>query len=437
MKNLFLMGLAVGVLTFASCDKNKDSFATDDSFDKRSTEADYSGYPTAVQTVSGNITSNTTWTSDIVWEISGVVVVKSGATLTIQPGTFIKSTVNTPGTPNGVLVIQRGAKINAIGTRTSPIVFTSRNLLDGNTTRKPEPGDFGGIVLLGNAPVNVRGRTIEGLPPIPEYTFGGSNSADNSGTMQYVRIEYGGFNLSSNNEVNGLTLGGVGSGTVLDYIQVSYSKDDGFQFFGGTVNASHLVALGSDDDQFDFINGYRGTIQYAVAVADGTSSHSTTDFGESDSNGIELGNNDPADDASFSLTPKTRPTLRNFSVVGTRMWAVAIGVGYKYGVRHRRGAEIDMQASLITGFPSGFVFDGTAPASSVLTNNSAHGFTAAITPAVSGNSMLTGAQAQGFGMTQPWFNMNPNVNFLSSGTRGAAITASGTYWLFGWTKFVF
>lgn len=435
MKNLFLMGLALGAFTFASCDKNKDSFAANDSFDKRSTEADYSGYPATVQTVSGNIASNTTWTSDKVWQISGVVTVKSGATLTIQPGTFIKSTVNTPGTPNGVLVIQRGAKINATGTAASPIVFTSRNLLDGNTSTKGAPGDFGGVILLGNAPANVSGRTIEGLPTSPDYTFGGTNSADNSGTMKYVRIEYGGFNLSTDNEVNGLTLGGVGSGTVLDYIQVSYGKDDGFEFFGGTVNPKHLIAFGSDDDQFDFDNGYRGTIQYAVAVADGNSTHSTSG-GTSDSNGIESDNNAPADDASFSLTPKTRPVLRNFSIVGTRTAAAATGVGYKYGVRNRRGAEIDMQASLITGFPSGFVFDGTAPASSVLTNNSVHGFTAAITPAVSGNTVNTGATAQNYGMAQPWFNVNPSVNFLASGTRGAVTSTSGN-WLTGWTKFVF
>lgn len=435
MKNFLFIGLAIGALTFASCDKNKDSFAGNDGFDKRSTEADYSGYPTAVQTVSGNITSNTTWTSDKVWEISGVVTVRSGATLTIQPGTFIKSTVNTPGIPNGVLVIQRGAKINAIGTAANPIVFTSRNLLDGNTATKGAPGDFGGVILLGNAPVNVSGRTIEGLPTSPDYTFGGSNSADNSGTLKYVRIEYGGFNLSPDNEVNGLTLGGVGSGTVLDYIQVSYGKDDGFEFFGGTVNASHLVAFGSDDDQFDFDNGYRGTIQYAVAVADGNSTHSTSG-GSSDSNGIESDNNAPEDDASFSLTPKTRPTLRNFSIVGTRTAAAATGVGYKFGVRNRRGAEIDMQASLITGYPSGFVFDGTTPSSSVLTNNSVHGFTAAITPAVSGNTVNTGATAQNYGMAQPWFNVSPSVNFLASGTRGAVTSASGP-WLATWTKFVF
>ena len=435
MKISFLTTIVLGALLFASCKKDQNAIQQDDTFKNRSTVADYSGYPTTVQTVSGNITSNTTWTNDKVWELSGIVTVKAGATLTINPGTFIKSTVNTPGIANGVLVIQKGAKINAVGTAASPIVFTSRNLLDGNATTKGAPGDFGGIILLGNAPVNFN-KTIEGLPISPDYSFGGTVPTDNSGSLKYVRIEFGGFNLAPNNEVNGLTLGGVGSGTLLDFIQISYGKDDGFEFFGGTVNGTHLVAFGSDDDQFDFDNGYKGTLQYCIAVADGNSTHSTSS-GSSDSNGIESDNNAKEEDSTYVLTPKTRPVLRNFSIVGTQTVAAATGVGYKYGVRSRRGAEIDMQASIITGFPSGFVFDApSTPTGSILTNNSVHGFTAAIVPAVAGNTVNVGTPAQNYGMVSPWFNVNPAVNFTGTSSRGA-VTATTGNWTNTWTKFVF
>lgn len=435
MKKLALTTIILSSLLFASCNKDQEAIQANDNFNKRSTAADYAGYPSTVQTVSGSISSNTTWTNDKVWELSGVVTVNAGATLTIQPGTYIKSTVNTLGTPNGVLAILKGAKINAVGTATSPIVFTSRYLLDGDASTKGTPGDFGGVILLGDAPVNVAGQTIEGLPTSQEYVFGGNNAADNSGSLKYVRIEYGGYNLSPDNEVNGLTLGGVGNGTLLDYIQISYGKDDGFEFFGGTVNGTHLIAFGSDDDQFDFDNGYSGTIQYAIAVADGNSSHSGTP-GNSDSNGIESDNNAPDVDPTFSLLPKTRPTLRNFTIVGTRTTAEATGIGYKYGVRNRRGAEIDMQASLITGYPSGFVFDETDASASILRNNSVHGFNAAIVPFVAGNTVNTGATAADYDMESPWFNANPNLNFLASGPRGAVTSVSGN-WTNVWTKFIF
>jgi len=441
MKKNLLAALTLAVVVFASsCKKDNDS--SNSNFSKRSTTADYSGFPATVQAVSGDITTNTTWTSDKVWEISGVVTVTSGATLTIQPGTFIKSSANVTGVQNGVLVIARGARIDATGTAAAPIVFTSRNLLDGDASTVGKPGDFGGVIVLGNAHVNTGTKSIEGLNPgNSNFTYGGSAEADNSGTIKYVRIEYAGFQLAENNEVNGLTLGGVGSGTTLDYIQVSYGLDDSFEFFGGSVNATHLLSLAADDDNFDFDNGYNGSIQYAIAVADGNSTHSVSGT-SSDSNGIESDNNAPTEDATFSLLPKTHPTLTNISIIGTNTTAVASGLGYKYGVRNRRGAEITLRNSIITGYPSGFVFDGTTPSLSTLANNSVHGFTIAIDPATAaaGNVVATGSPASAFNIAQPWFNApgSPTtLDFLvSTGVKGAVTSTTGN-WTATWTKFVF
>lgn len=445
MKNYLaiMMILATG-LSFTSCKKDANS---NNEFTNRSTSAaDYSQSSLPVVTVSGDITTSTTWTSGNVYELSGVVTVKSGATLTIQAGTYIKSTVNTVGGPaNGVLVIAKDGSINATGTSTNPIVFTSRSLLDGNATTVGKPGDFGGVIILGNAVVNVANKLIEGLPDQPQFHYGGSSDADNRGTFKYVRIEFAGFQLAPNIEVNGLTLGGVGSGTTIDHVQTSYGLDDGFEFFGGKVNPKYLVSLATDDDQFDFDNGYTGSIQYAIAVADAYSTHSASS-GNSDSNGMESDNNSPTEDATFTLLPKTHPVLSNFSIVGTSAATLSPAItapGFKYGIRERRGSEITLNNSLITGYPSGLVFDADASATpSTINNISVHGFTAAISVAAGAytatgtNLTSTALAADKWGMSQPFYNSGA-VNFLAaSGTKGAITTTSGN-WVSGWTKFTF
>jgi hypothetical protein len=239
--------------------------------------------PTTSVEVSGDIATNTTWTADKIYTLKGFVYVTEGATLTIEPGTIIKGDKASKGT----LIITRGAKINATGTADKPIVFTSSF---GAGTRNA--GDWGGIILLGKAPVNQGDNVgIEGgldaKGNAAKYIqYGGADAADNSGTLKYVRIEYAGIPFSPDNEINGLTMGGVGSGTTLDFIQVYRSGDDAFEWFGGTVNAKHLLAIGSLDDDFDTDFGFAGKVQFGISqryptIADVSGSNSF----ESDNDG--------------------------------------------------------------------------------------------------------------------------------------------------------
>ncbi|MEN5435903.1 hypothetical protein ABE545_19870 [Sphingobacterium faecium] len=327
------------------------------------------------------IITKTTLSADTVWKIDGVAFVKPGATLTIQPGTYITSGVTkayvdeiTGFTHNikGVLVVPKTAKLIANGTAAAPIVFTSPNAANSRN-----PGDFGGVVLLGSATTNQAAtKRIEGIPqPVGvDVTYGGTNAADNSGSLKYVRIEFAGYNLTADNEINGLTLGGVGTGTTLENIQVSWGKDDGFEFFGGTVNAKYLVALSNDDDDFDFDHGYTGTIQYALSLKDPNSTNSLSG-GNSDSNGLESDNEGTA---PFAATPKTRPVLKNFTFLGIKDVTVA-GTKLKFGNRWRRASEYDIQNSIIAGYATGTAFqDG---ATGTFTGNVVHAYTAAFSGA--------------------------------------------------------
>jgi hypothetical protein len=237
-------------------------------------------YGAVTNAISADITANTTWTKDKVYELKGLISVRNNATLTIQAGTVIRS-----NTTASALVITRGAKLNAIGTAAEPIVFTSANAAGARSR-----GNWGGIVLLGKARYNINNGVnyIEGLSQNVNTEFGGGTSpidTDNSGTLKYVRIEFAGFVFAPNNELNGLTMGAVGSGTTVDYVQVSYSNDDSFEWFGGSVNCSHLVAFAGLDDDFDTDSGYKGICQYGLAVKDPTGADiSVSECFESDNN---------------------------------------------------------------------------------------------------------------------------------------------------------
>ncbi|MDF7812907.1 T9SS type A sorting domain-containing protein [Hymenobacter sp. YC55] len=298
--------------------------------------------PTPI-TVPGTISSDVTWTSNNVYLLTDRVYVTSGATLTIQPGTIIK------GTGLGTLVIERGARLIADGTAAQPIVFTSNQPAGMRNT-----GDWGGIVILGRAPINQPGTPI--IEGVPGRSFGGTDPNDNSGILRYVRIEYCGIALTPNNEINGLTMGGVGAGTIIDYVQVYASGDDSFEWFGGNVNAKHLVAVSAVDDDFDTDFGYSGKVQYAVSVrnpAVDDVSGSTAFESDNDANGS-------------TLTPITSPVFSNVSAF---LQNVPSTTRFTRALHLRRNTQISIFNSVFTGWPQGLTLDG-GPAQTNATNGS-------------------------------------------------------------------
>lgn len=318
-----------------------------------------------------NLTSTDTWLLDSVTRVPSGYTLNIPAGTVIQTGTARTYTVTNPLDPSdiqtrdiaGVLVVERGGTLNANGTSGAPVVFTTA----GATT----PGAFGGVVILGNAPTNKPTTTeIEGLPDAPTpggNQYGGSSPNDNSGSLTYVRIEYPGIRLFDNQEVNGLTLGGVGKCTKLEHIEVLYSADDAFEWFGGTVNAKYLLAVGSDDDDFDFDFGYTGTIQFAIGLKNPATTNSTSS-GSSDSNGIESDN-----DASGSTDiPFTRPVLSNFTLLGYNQNTLAL-TKLEKAAHFRRNSRYAISNSILGGFPTGVHFE--TGNSGTFVNNLVHGFT--------------------------------------------------------------
>lgn len=280
-KNITKIGLAALVaasVSMTSCKKGCTD-ETAENYNEKAKKDDGSCTYAEEETnevVSGTITSNTTWTSDKIYELDGKVVVDNGATLTIQAGTIIKGQTGT-GTNASALIIARGAKINAVGTASSPIIFTSvlDNIEIGQTSGtnldETDNGKWGGIIILGYATISAGdGDTesqIEGIPATDSYgTFGGSNDADNSGTMSYVSIRHGGALIGAGNEINGLTLGGVGSGTTLNNIEVVANLDDGIEFFGGSVDVDNLLIAFQGDDGIDIDMNYSGTVNNFVVL---------------------------------------------------------------------------------------------------------------------------------------------------------------------------
>ena len=315
-----------------------------------------------VQEVQGDITQSATWNKRTIYVVRGFVYVKSGATLTIEPGTIIKGGTReqdpSGNQRGGTLIIEKGARIVANGTAQEPIVFTS------NRARGQRGyGDWGGIVIIGKAPHNQPGsRTFEGGIA---GTFGTDNEpTDNSGTLRYVRIEFPGIALSTatNSEINGLTLYGVGSGTTIENVQISYSGDDAFEWFGGTVNAKNLVTLRTFDDDFDTDWGFVGKVQYAYALRDPAFAD------QSGSNIFESDNFNPGEPATGNNAgqPLTAPVFANVSAFafapGTApSTATAQGSGgYQSAMHLRRNTAISIYNSVFVGFPEGLRLDGTA-----------------------------------------------------------------------------
>ena len=286
--------------------------------------------------IRGIITSDQHWTKDKTYRLRGYVYVTNGATITIDPGTKIVSNKDSAG----VLVIYRGAKIMAEGTSSEPVVFTS------NETN-PQPGDLGGIVLVGQARGNGNHSVLEGGVDPQFSVFGGTNDADNSGVLKYVRIEYAGKAVNPGDEINGLSLYGVGSGTTIDYVEIIRGLDDAFEFFGGTVNCKHLIAYNCADDDFDMDDGYSGKIQYAISIKDPSFTDNKGTTGDI-SNNFEVDNVNPSNGFLWTRSPVTFPVLSNFTAVGPNN-ASGTSPDYGYGMRWRRGAKFILANSIVIG----------------------------------------------------------------------------------------
>ena len=249
-----------------------------DSDDDTNTIDDPSKY-----TLSGEISTDTTLDASKIYTISGRVFITDGATLTIPAGTILKGAGGT-GTNASFLCVARGGKLNAVGTASNPIIMTSvaddiqPGSAFGSNLDVDQRGLWGGLLVLGKAPSSFKGDVseyqIEGIPADDTRgLYGGTNAADNSGTMKYISIRHGGALIGQDNEINGLTLGGVGTGTVIDNIEVVGNVDDGIEFFGGTVNASNLLVWGQGDDGLDIDQAYAGTVDNAVVIAEAVSDH--------------------------------------------------------------------------------------------------------------------------------------------------------------------
>lgn len=286
--------------------------------------------------------------------LKGWVYVTDGAQLTIEPGTVIKGDIQT----KAALIVERGGKLMAQGTATSPIVFTSNQVVGSR-----KPGDWGGVIVCGKAKNNKSEMIIEGGPG---SKHGGNDDNDNSGILSYIRIEFAGYPFQTDQEINGLTLGSVGKSTQIDHIQVSYSNDDSFEWFGGCVNAKYLIAYNGWDDDFDTDNGYSGKLQFLLSVKHPRIADASV------SNGFESDN----EANGTAITPITSPVFSNITVVGPISQAADFANttayinggaynpnnGSKLGQFHaamqiRRSSQLSCFNSLFTGFPVGIVIE--------------------------------------------------------------------------------
>ena len=243
--------------------------------------------------VEGDITESTTWNSENSYLLTGQTFVKNGATLTIEPGTVIESLSDDGSGLAPALVIERGAKIMADGTAENPITFTSA-LPDDEL---PQRGTWGGLIILGNAPIIGGENFVEGLTGVP---YGGDDPNDSSGILRYVRVWYGGRSIGQDNEINGITLAGVGRGTTVEHCEIAYNLDDGFEMFGGTVDLRYCSVLFVGDDAFDTDEGYQGRGQFLFAMV-----------------GEEEGNRAHEMDSKFDQHPRSMPQFANVTLIGS------------------------------------------------------------------------------------------------------------------------
>lgn len=307
-------------------------------------------------TLSGRITTNTTLKKGDENILRGLVYITNGATLIVEAGATVKGSFS--GSDVAALIVTRGSKIVAVGTETEPVVFTS-------ASPSPRSGDWGGIIMLGKATINSTFLGTNGLLQIEGGVdnaegdgLAGSGDAkapaaiddDSSGRLSYVRIEYAGYAFQPDKEINSLTMAGVGSKTVIDHVQVTYAKDDAFEWFGGSVNAKYLIAYKTQDDDFDTDNGYRGKVQFGLVIRDSV----LADISQSEA--FESDNNPTGSTA----TPKTSAVFSNITAIGPRATSGNIGNSLFLGGAHiRRNSALSIYNSIIIGWPTGIFIDAS------------------------------------------------------------------------------
>ncbi len=432
MKQLFILSLAFLAVTGCrkiETDGEKEIFVV-------TKEVTPVGVVSNIITLTGNITKDTTLLAKDVNYLSGKVYVMKGVTLTIEAGAKV---MGKTGSNVAALIISRGAKIVAKGTAEKPIVFTSGSA-------NPASGDWGGIVICGTASTNQslpwKGVTVAGLTQVEggindtevglglagsgDAVYPTKNDADNSGFLQYVRIEYAGYAFLPDNELNSLTMACVGSGTTIDHIQVTYAKDDAYEWFGGTVNCKYLIAYKTQDDDFDTDHGYAGNVQFGIILRDSV----IADISQSEA--FESDNTGKGD----NFLPRTSAVFSNITAIGPRATLANVGNSlYRAGAHIRRNTGISIMNSIITGWPIGLNFDvalgnvdknindstirikNTTLAGNTsnitLSGTSTVGTTAATlltwfsTPAF-GNTILTTASADRLKLIQPFNYTNPD-----------------------------
>ena len=301
------------------------------------------GIDKQVCVVRGRITDDVTWNAQSYWILRGAVFIEAPARLTIDPGTEIFGEFATIGT----LVIARGAQIFANGTARNPVVFSSDQPIG-----QRRPGDWGGIIINGNAPVNVPGGESIGEGDTGPY--GGDNPNDDSGHLRYVRIEFAGAEFSPDNELNGIAFQGVGSGTEVSHLMVKFSKDDGIEFFGGTVGVKYVVLQGIADDSLDWTDGWTGKGQFIIAMQSG----------EDADQGIEGDNNADNND----LIPRSHPVLYNLTLIGDPDHNE--GDESDVGILLREGTSATIRNFIVLGFKEAAIdIDDSATFGQIMAKN--------------------------------------------------------------------
>lgn len=299
--------------------------------------------------VSGSITGTVNWTADKQYRLNGFVRVQDGGILNIAAGTVILGDFETKGT----LIVQRGGKINAIGEANNPIIMTSE--------KQPglrQPGDWGGLVICGRARNNVAGGEAE-LEGGYGAFHGGTDDNDNSGVVKFVQINFAGIPINPNEEVNSLTMGSVGRGTVIENVFCAYGLDDAFEWFGGTVDCKNLVAYRGLDDDFDVDLGYSGNVQFGLGIRGASLAD------QSGSNGFEVDN----DGQGSNNQPYTSATFSNITIIGPKATReTPISLQFQHAAQLRRNSRIKIHNSFLTGYPDGLYINGSGSAAAANAN---------------------------------------------------------------------